>query len=329
MAGCTGFTGKNAYALFGVESTFNVAVATTKDIGIITSITPDANNNIQEVRTIGNRQAQDLQAGNFDETIAMDGVLNSGAIFELMFSTQSVVNTSLDYKHVFIDRGTYELIDCASSFTMRENYSGPSNIVFVHSGCKFNTLGLSVEQGGLLEFTSEFLGSSVETGTTVGTEVTTSTKSLSGFNCTLSTGTAGSETTVGRVRTFELNFNQSLDANDSKALGSRINQDLMEKNLETTGTFTITFTSTTEYERFLGGTSTSSSTPNDIGLVFSANNGVTLGSGRIELYVKLLGCQYESVSRTTTQDGAVEETFTYRATEVDDLYFVDSVSAYF
>ena len=118
----------------------------------------------------------------------------------------------------------------------------------------------------------------------------------------------------------------SLD--DIRELGSREAAAIIAKNLETTGEFVMKFQNKTEAERFYGST-TPQDTLTDVGIVLDANNGVALGSGRVQFYVKLLNCQYESLGRTISQDGVVEETYSFRAGNIDDIYFVDAVSTYF
>jgi len=323
------YAGKNVFALFGIESTFNTPVSTTKDIGVISGISPDLNNNNIQVRSIGDREVCANVAGNFDATLGIDGTLNSGAVFELMFGQSTDTETTGDYTHTFVDRGTLELLNTASSFTMSENYDSTTDVVNTYSGCKINSLEVSVETGGTLNFSAEVLASSLAVTSSAGTEVLTSTSKLAGFNATLSTGDAGSEATVGLTKNVSVSFGQNIDPADVKAIGSRENQDLVEKNMDVTVTFTKSFANSTEEQRFLGGTSPSTGTPTATSLILSVNNGVALGSGRVEFYVKLSGGQYESTNRTVSTDGIVEETFNYTFGNIEDVYFVDAVASYF
>lgn len=325
------YAGKNVYCLFGVESTFNtVAASITKDVGTVNTVSPDFNNNINNVYEIGNRESADIVMGNFDGTIGVDGTLNSGCIFELMFGQSTDTETTSDYKHVFINASGSETVPLtASSFSMSENFNSSSDIQYTYTGCKFNSIDISVETGGTLDFSSEIISTNLSIDTSVGTQVTTTTKKLSAFQATLSTGDDGSEASVGQTKSVSVSINQNIDANDVKSIGSRLNQDLVEKNLDFAVTFTKTFASSTEFQRFLGGTTGAANAPTETTLILSVNNGVTLGSGRIEFYLKLKGGQYESVNHTVSQDGVVEETFNYVGGYVQDLYFVDAVASYF
>ena len=85
----------------------------------------------------------------------------------------------------------------------------------------------------------------------------------------------------------------------------------------------------TEFELFLGGGSVQATVmPTDTALIFNVTNGTTLGSGRIEFYVKLSGGQYLSTNHNISQDGVVEETFNYVGGTITDLWYVDQVADY-
>jgi hypothetical protein len=114
-----------------------------------------------------------------------------------------------------------------------------------------------------------------------------------------------------------------------RCIGSRLPTDLVAKKLEITGDFTAKFADKTEADRFLGGSSVIDGTPDDTGIIFEVTNGNVFGSDKIGFYVKLTGCQYESLGRNFSQDGIVEESYSFTATEVSQIYFDDAVSTYF
>ena len=278
---------------------------------------------------VGNRQSAEELVGNFDETITIDGVLNSGAIFELMFGQSTDTETTGDYTHTIIDAdGTETVPKTAASFSLTENYSGASDVQFTHTGCKLNTIDVDIEQGVSMKFSSEVIATEYSIDATVGTETNVTTTPLSGFNATLSTGTAGAEASVGQTKTVSISINQNIDPTDVKVIGSRLNDCLVEKNLEVTMEFTKVFANTTEAERFLGGTSPSSGQPTETSVIVDVNNGVALGSGKVGLLFEAVG-QYDSVARAVSQDGVVEETFSFRARELKKIEFVDQTASYF
>ena len=87
------------------------------------------------------------------------------------------------------------------------------------------------------------------------------------------------------------------------------------------------FETTTEYDRFLGGTAPAED-PAEFSAVFSADNGVTLGSGRLEFYTQLAGVTYEENGKPVSVGDVVIQSFKGNATGLGSnaAYFVDSIT---
>jgi len=329
------YTGKQSFVLAGVESAYNTPVATTKDLGIITSVDATLNNNINPIDGIGQRQAFDLLAGNFDGTISFSGIINSGALMEMFFGQSTDDATSADYRHVFVDEDATEVtaLPVAKeilSYTISTNHDKASDVVFTYSGNKINTFTVNLEVGGVLTFDSEAVIGDVVTSTSAGTQVTTATTPLMFAEGSVKTGDESSETEKCPVSNFSLTFNNNIDTNDIRCIGNRLPIDLAVKKLEISGDFTAKFDTVAEADRFLGGSSTViNGTPTDTGIIFEVTNGTAQGSGRIGFYVKLTGCQYESLGRNFAQDGIVEESYSFVGEKVNLIYFDDQTASYF
>ena len=328
------YTGKQSFVLVGSESTFNSTVSPTKDLGIITSVDASLNNNINPIDGIGDRQAYDLLAGSFDGTVSFSGVLNSGAICEMFFGQATDTTTTGDTKHIFVDSSgtltsTLNVASSINSYTISSNHDGATDVIFTYGGCKSNSITINLEVGGILSYDNETIVSSVITGTTIGTKVTTTTQPFIAAEATVQTGDEGSESSKCPISNFSLTFNNNIDTNDIRCIGSRLPEDLVVKKLEITGDFTAKFGTTTEAERFLGGSSVIDGTPTDTGIILEVTNGTTFGAGRRSFYVKLTGCQYESLGRSYSQDGLVEESYSFTAERVSQIYFDDQVASYF
>lgn len=324
------YSGSQVFPLAGQESTFNTPVSTTKDIGVIGTLNPELNNNVIDVRGLGDREAAALIAGNFDGSLSIDGPMTSGALLEMFFGQSTDTQTTGDYKHTFVNHdGSETILSVLKSYTISENFDSTSDITFTYGGCSVNTVDISIALNDVVQVSSEIFAADVDTGTTAGTKVLNTTTPLSFSQCSLSTGNEDSESTMSQVTQFDISFNNNFDYNDIRGIGSRLALGALPKNLEVTGSFTVKFNSKTESERFLGGTTSTSSTPTNTGMIFQATNGVTLGSGRIELYIRLGEVQYESVGRTSVVDGVSEEVFNFRAAQIKDVFFVDAVSTYY
>ena len=322
------YNGASSFILAGEETTFKTAVTPDKSLGVTASVDVQESNNLEEVRTIGDREIVAMIEGNYDASISLEGTMNSGALLEMFFGQSTDTETTGDYTHTFVDRGTLEVANNINSYTVSTNHDGSSDFVFTYAGVKCNTLEITCNVGESIKFSSELVAATVATSTSLGTKVQTTTTPLAFSQATLSTGDEGSESTVAQMQGFNLSLNNNIDVSDVREFGSRTAADFVVKQLSTGGEFTVKFANKTEAERFLGGTSPQSGIT-DTGIIFSANNGVTLGSGRVEIYVKLLGCKYESLGRTYGQDGVVEETFSFTGGQIDDFYFVDAIDTYF
>lgn len=313
----------NTFLLVDKESTFNTPVSTTKDVGIIGDYTVDLNNNPFEVPAgIGSREKSSVEAGNFEGTVNLNGSLNSGALLEMYFGQCTDTATTGDYKHTFInDDGSETLPNTVPSYTIQENHDSTADLTLTHGGCSLNSLEVSLELNAEVKYSAEIWTASASTGSSVGTKVSTTTKPLIYSQFSLSVGDEGSESAVSGVQSFSLSMAQGLERTAS-GLGSQATGCYAVGDFVPTGDFTVVFSSNTELDRFLD-TATKS------GLIFSGNNGVTLGSGRKELYVRLWGVLLTTVNKTVGETGAIEVTFNYQADTIKDLYMVDQVASYF
>jgi len=326
------YTGHNSFLLVGAESTFDTAASSiTKDIGYVENANSSFNNNAQDIRSLGDRQSEDTIPGNFDAGLTADGHLNSGAILEMFFGQCTDAATSTDYKHTFLDTAgsPSTLPSSIGSYTIRENLSAGTDITLTHTGCKVNTCEIKLETNNTLKFNSEIVGTNVVKATTAGTRVRTTTKPMGGFQGTISLADTGSSyTVIGLPSTFTISLNNNIDANDVKALGSRLNQELVAKNLESPVKFTQKFANSVEFEQFLGGTTAGDSVTNS-DIKIQVTNGTTLGSGRIELYLELTNGMLTTTEVNKAHDGVIEASYEFVNGRIKSCYFVDAVPTYF
>jgi hypothetical protein len=153
----------NSFLLAGVESTYNTTVTANKDLGILGSISPSLNNNTIDVRGIGNRESQDLIAGNFDASLSVEGTLNSGAMLEMFFGQATDANTTSDYRHWFIDvdnnntGGALNVLNSVNSYTVQENYDSSADVTYTYGGCVLNTLDINVAVNEMVTINGEIL----------------------------------------------------------------------------------------------------------------------------------------------------------------------------
>lgn len=320
----------HSFPLVGVESAFNTPVSPTKDLGIVSDWNSDENNNVFQIpAAAGTRELSGVEAGQYEATIPYNGSLNSGAIFELMFNQATDTATSTDYKHTFIDDdGSETLKNDLGSFTFQENHDSTNDQTSKFGGCGVNSLSLTIELNSELKVSGEVFASGHDTGTTAGTRVTTTTRPLIYVESSLSFGVEASEATVTQVQSFSIDMVNNLERVPA-GLGARNTAAYVAGLLELSGEFTKIFDSKVDLELFLGGASEATGVFTKNGLIFEANNGVALGSGRREFYVRVYGALLETKNKVIPESGPVEITFAWRGTTLKDLYMVDQVASYF
>lgn len=315
------FHSKHATFLIGQESTFGNAVSATKDVGLVQSFTPTDKRTIEEVYASGSRQVQELVAGKSDIDWDLDVNIQNGRLFEYIFGSVGHTTTSADTKHLFTIATTLP------SMTIESSFNSTSDEVFIYDGSKINSSTVSLDTNGILKLSSSGSSQGSSSATGAASAAVISSLALLHFkHSTLSTGTADSETSVGKLQTFNLNIDNSIEKVD--ASGTFVTQEMVEAELKISFDFTIMFENQTEYDIFQGGT-TPQQSPAKKGVEFNANNGVTLGSGRREFNAQFTEFLYEEVGTPVNVGESVIQSFKGIATDIgtNGIFYVDNISS--
>ena len=315
------FHSKQNTFLIGKESVFGTPVATTKDVGLIQSVGPSDKRAYTKVRAAGGREIQELVAGKSEPSFDFEFFIQNGRMLELLFGTKdSSTETTTDWKHIFSIGTTIP------SFTAEYSYNASTDAVFKYDGCKINSATISIDQGGILKFAGSAIAQSVTSSTSASAAVISTLSVLAYKHLTLATGTPDSESSVGKLQSFSVTYDEGNTAVD--AAGSIEVQETVSGDSEFTFEFAMMFEDLTEYNIFLGST-TPQSQPSAIGLEVNANNGVVLGSGRREFNLQLLGVQYEEVGTPLAVGEVIIQTFKGTATGfgTNKCFVVDTVSS--
>ncbi len=307
--------------LIGQESTFGTAVTADKDVGLVQSVTPSDTRELIEVYASGSREIQEIVASKFKASFDFEINLQNGRPFEYLFGGVAHALTGSDTKH------TFSITTTLPSFTTETSYNSTTDAKFVYDGCKMNSATINLEANGILKMTPSIICQSVTTSNSgASAAVISSLKQLHYKHSTLSTGTAGSETSVGNLQTFNLTVESNLVEVD--AAGTFEVNELVAASFKMAFDFTMSFQDITEYDIFLGG-STPQQTPTETSALFNANNGVTLGSGRREFEIQLDGFLYETVGTPTSVGDVVIQSFKGTATTLGSnaVFYVDDVTA--
>lgn len=312
---------KNATFLIGKETTFGTAVTADKDVGLVQNFSPSDKREHTKVYAAGSREIQEIVAGKIDLKYDLELFLQNGRVFEYLIGSVGHVETTGDWTH------TFTLTDTLPSMTIEESYNISTDVVFIRDGCKFIDGTISIDKGGILTFKGSLTSASVDTSTASASAAVISSLGVLAYkHTTLSTGSAGSETSVGKLQSFTLTFGN--DVEDIEQAGSVEICEAEAKNLDISGEFTMMFENKTEYDVFLGGTSPVDQ-PASTSIVINANNGVTLGSGRVEFNVQLANAQYEEAGKPLAVGDVIIQTFRFNAETLgtNKLTFVDDVSS--
>ena len=215
------------------------------------------------------------------------------------------------------DKRVYTKVKAAGDREVQQLVAGKSDL-----GFDFEVF----EQNGRIFELLLGTAQSVTTSTSESAAVISSLDVLRYKELTLSTGTADSETSVGKLQTFGVTFENTPTIVDSA--GTIETQENIAGDSEITFEFTLMFEDLTEYDIFLGG-STPQTQPASKGLVVNANNGVTLGSGRREFEVQLAEIQYEEVGNPLSVGEVIISNFKGSATSLgtNKLFVVDTVTS--
>ncbi len=314
------FHGKHATLLIGKESIFGTAVSATKDVGLVQNFTPSDKRTIEEVYGAGSRQVQELVAAKSSISWDLDVNFQNGRLLEYVFGSVGHATTSSDTKH------TFTIATTLPSMTIEDSFNSSSDEVFIYDGSKINSATISLGTNEILKLSVSGMsqGSSTATGA-ASAAVISSLAVLHYKHSTLSTGTADSETSVGKLQTFNLNIENNIEEVD--AAGTFVTQEMVEANLKIAFDFTIMFENQTEYDIFQGGT-TPQQSPAKKGVEFNANNGVALGSGRREFSAQFTEFLYEEVGTPVNVGESVVQSFKGIATDIgtNGVFSVDNIA---
>ena len=320
------YHGQHHYLLYGRETTYGTAVATSLDVGLVQSFTLNGNMNWKREWSLGNIDLQAMVSGKLDLTGSMEFLFQHGRIIEeITGGTTTHAETTGDWRHTFV------FADDVASMSIREGVDASSDIEFLLKGVVLNSLTLSLALDGVLRGRADFNVRDVDpSGTTASAQTISTLTVLPDFFGTVSFGVAGSEVAKASVKSLEFTIRNDgagemrdwgLDA--KKAAASIPNQRQIEFR------FSLTFQDVTEWNRFLGATTGVLDDGTEIansGLIIDINNGVVLGSGRRDIYIDLSNVVINTVTKPVNIGGYIVQDFAGYARTVDSLRTTDNIA---
>lgn len=314
------FHSKHATYLIGQESTFGTAVSADKDVGLVQTFSPTDKRALEDVYAAGSREIQEIVPGKSSIDWDLDINMQNGRLLEYVFGTVAHALTSSDTKH------TFSVAVTLPSFTTEYSFNSSSDEVFIYDGCKINSSTISLDTNGILKMKATGIAQGSSSATASASAAVISTlKVLHYKHASLKTGTAASETSVGKLATFNLSIENNLEQVD--AAGTFVTQEAIASNFKMAFDFTMMFENQTEYDIFQGGT-TPQLSPTAQSAIFNANNGVTLGSGRREFEIQLNDFLYEEVGTPLNVGETIVQSFKGTATNLgaNECFYVDNIA---
>ena len=314
------FHAKHATFLIKVESTYGVSVTATRDVGLVQSFNPIDKRAVEEIYAAGSREIQELVAGKSSIDWDLEVNMQNGRLLQYTFGTVAHALTSADTKH------TFSVATEMPSFTAEYSFNSSSDEVFIYDGCKVSSTTISLDANGILKMkvSGNSQGSSSATGS-ASASVISNLAVLHYKHSSLKTGTAGGESSVGKLQTFNLNIESNNELID--AAGTFVTQENVASNFKMSFDFTMMFENQTEYDIFQGGT-TPQQSPTKKSALFNANNGVNLGSGRREFEIQLNDFLYEETGAPLTVGESIIQSFKGTATNLgsNGCFYVDNIA---
>jgi len=304
--------------LIGKETAWGTKATADKDIGLIQNCTPSERNNLEKVHSVAARNVNTVVAHKYEATISLEAIFQHGRMLEYAFGAVSHdITDDPDIKHTFTEA------DSLPSFTLHNGFSGTTDVNTDYMGCKVNTLTLAQDATGQMTMRSEIIAkTSSQASTAIAASISTST-TLPAWTTTLTAGTDGTEGTVSLVRNWEATANNGLIP--TEAVGTRLIGALSEGPRDYEGRVTVAFNTSSEWQRFLGGASPSTSTPTASSFIMNASRG-TLATDMRALHLDYALVTYDSVSTPVAIGGVIYQDFDFVAEELTECYTYDGIA---
>ena len=233
-------TGYTSFYKLKKETAWGTAVVPDADLGLL-----EATGNISQTQGIeenyasGSRKNNQLTYGKYTVNGSLTGKVLDGTLLAYALGTDTPAGTE-PTTHTLAVADTTDV----SSFTLGQYHIGTDKGLEA-TGCKINDFSLSLESGGILNATYNWVGKSVaEKSSTVGTRTAPSESVLPSYVGTISWNSEEIE-----CKSFNFNYANNL-GDDEYTIGDRKKQAITQGAVGINGTFVLVFSDLTEYADF-------------------------------------------------------------------------------
>ena len=281
------------YALINQEATWAATTTATKDAGLlIDSVVPAFEREIIQSASISAIELQKLSSGMVGAKLTMSGAIQHGRLFDYILGEATHALTSTDTKH------TFAVDNAPKSMTAEIGINATTDIVQDLDGLLVESAEISVGLNSNLSLTSSWIGRRVTDSASASSSTVSTLPIFPHPLCNVEiNGVAATEVqnasititkTIGRVGGVSSVEYQQGHATSCKFAFSA----------------TVGFSDKTYHDLMMGGT-TPASTPTAFDFQISADNGVTLGSGRREFLIALENCVADGWDQPIEVEGII------------------------
>ena len=364
-------TGYKQSLYFGDEDTYGSAATVDQPIGLVQSVNPTETNTLIKVRTLGGtRDYSNIVPGKFEISGSFEYYLQGGAFLRQGMSEDTSTTATIDsgpkyhtgqtttgtaYLHVM---GSAEspLADSFPSFTLEfadAEDSGAAaatvNLKRTYTGCRVNQMTVSGNVDNPVSVSVDWMAQGVTVSTGAASAVTEATVDpfvfyQGGVYSTSGTITAYTAiegtSAICEVNSFDFGVNNNLEATWYVCGTTNVYQtvrglkNLIAKGRDYTSSLGLHFKNKTQYQRFLGSSSatTSQATLTDYTVVLDFVRSGTIGATpKLKtdnwMRVVMAGVKFADINIAGAPEDIVSENITLDL-ESAKVYFVDTDASY-
>ena len=284
--------------MFSRETTYGSVVTPAKDIGLVKSFT-DSADQAYEAR-FGQGSAKDIyiKGGYTVPKATLDFEIQHGRPIEWLLygGTTTHSSTSGDTTHTFVWSDMLPSLSAEVGDPL--GVSTTAIVDTVATGLVGNSTEVSLDMKGVLKGKTDFIGQNINlSAATVTTPTVSTIAPLGGFQGSMKFGA----TAVDYLQNWSITGNANTP--DRPAQGLRIPSWVASHDRHFTFKATIGLENSTYLAEVLGSASAiTTAEPAAQSITFGADNGITLGSGKIAFSILLSGCQFKYDRQADTGD---------------------------
>ena len=276
----------NGTYLFGKETSYGTGGTANKDIGLVQNFETAPDANIEEQFGQGQSKAVFVKNGIITPKGTIDILLQHGRPIEwaIFGGTTTHADTSTDSTHTFVWANVLPSLIWEAGY---EN--GDTDLVEDGTGFQFGSTTIGATIDGILKMNGDWMAKTLDNSGTPVTAATVNTGApLGGFECGMSLG----GNPINFTQSWELTHNGNTKVLHGQGARGPADGSSHERNISFRGK--MGFSSVAEMTQTLGSSSAITTTePVGVAAVFSADNGINLGSGERSLTLTLSGAQWK------------------------------------